>query len=117
MKYLTYIFIAGLILLVVGCSGGAEIVGPVTTTAPVATPTASPTAVPTTTEPAYTPTELPTEVPMAVPAETDDSTTSSPMEIDESNNAKAFIELRRRYESALSEAALACGQKTLAAKR
>ena len=40
-----------------------------------------------------------------------------PMEIDESNNAKAFIELRRRYESALSEAALACGQKTFAAKR
>jgi hypothetical protein len=40
-----------------------------------------------------------------------------PMDIDGSNNAKAFIELRRRYESAFSEAALTCRQKTLAAKR
>ena len=74
-----YAVVLTFLLVALACSGGAETVVPVTTTAPVATTTAAPT----TTESTQTPTELPTEVPTVVPTETDDSTTSSPMEIDE----------------------------------
>jgi len=52
MKHLIYIFLAGLILLVVGCGGsGGPSPTPVSTTSPTPVPTASPTLVPTTSFP------------------------------------------------------------------
>ena len=63
MKHLIYIFLAGLILLVVGCGGsGGPSPTPVSTTSPTPVSTTSPTPVPTT-----SPTPVPTASPTLVP--------------------------------------------------
>ena len=54
MKYLTYVFLAGLMLLVVGCSASTEVVdieATVPTPAPTTVPTPAPTTVPTAVSP------------------------------------------------------------------
>lgn len=112
MKIISFVTILVLSLIIIGCGTTTETSGkvnsntdssvevaisepieesataePVTTDTPVPTktPTPPPTVIPATptTEPTQVPTELPTEVPTAVSTETVDTTTSSPMEIDE----------------------------------
>ena len=90
MKYLKYIFIVGLMLLVVGCSTSTESVAPtdkvslvkevaeIVNTATPLPPTA--TSVPPTSTPIHkpTPTQLPTQTPTVMPTFTPVPPTSTP---------------------------------------